>query len=155
MEMSNYMSKYLVLILLLVSACAPDAPKYTEPKATSVIIYRPAYWTNMRSGSSVTIEVNGVKACDLHTGSYFLIPPGHNTITASLALYPGTSRITTDKRFIRMDEDANKKAMIMAAGLIGALIAEGASDHGGQFVFTEMDGDAARKELVNLVQDCQ
>lgn len=68
--------------------------------------------------------------------------------------FSGTFKVT-DKSFVRIDEDGGKKTATMFGGLIGALVAEGVSDKSGPYILTEIDANAAHKELANLVQDCE
>lgn len=106
------------------------------------------------------IDVNGISACKLHPGSFFIINAQKEVnISSSVWDMPGTSNISfkiEPKKiyYVRMDSSAGKQGAGALGGLVGALVAEGITKENGPFLFTLMDEKQAKEELYNLRQDC-
>jgi hypothetical protein len=148
-----------ILILLLLSGCTATGPVFKEPEYPAVVIYQPAEGLNGLGSLTNPVEINGEKVCDLHHGAYFIArPQGKMIISASWFDRPGTSRIKMDanpKKTYYIHMEWNKwKSSAIGFGMLGALVAEGASDHGGPFIFNLVEPAAAMQELSGLKQDC-
>lgn len=154
-----------LLFLWCLTACAASGPGFNEamlPKddGATLIIYRND-WYKGPSLNWWDIDINGINECSLHPNRFFIkhALPGRLNIASSMAGEPGTSRISldiksTETKYIRMEADANKIGATLLGGMAGRLIAEGVSETGGPFIFTNVDYEQARKDLRDLRQDC-
>lgn len=154
----------VLLILAVLTACTSNGPVYSgikpdKDKAT-IVVYRIPHWVG--SGGYYPVDINGREECNLSYKAFFVrqYQPQEINVTASLALAPGTSRISVKGEkgriyYFRIEQDQGKNTGAIMGGLVGGLVAEGVSNNQGPFVFTLMPEDGAKRELATLNQDCQ
>jgi hypothetical protein len=148
-----------LLVLLLLTGCAASGPMYEKQSLkdhskAQVVVYRPGGFVG--SGRRPDILINGEKTCELPQGSYFSkeVTPGDVILTAQLWDFPGTSQIKFNARkntpsYVRVSMDADKVAAAGMGGLIGLMVAEGASTNRGPFFMTTVSKEQAEAELAS------
>lgn len=152
-----------LIILLLLAGCAQgpqwSAPPTVEHGKAQIVLFEPK---SLRL-SSTAVDLNGQHGCDVAAGGYFVlnVPPGEQTLSASIWDMPGTSRLTVNAKagqryYVRLDYDFGKGAAFGGLGLPGALAVEGASSHGGPFTIELIDQKTALDALPSMhAMSCQ
>lgn len=148
--------RFYFLALLLLSSCSAQGDRFIEANNGDIVLYRPD--SIFKIIMPYNIDVNGKPVCKLSNAGYIVFHEKSN-VEVTVFSEPGTSRITLEpdpKRvtYVRLDLDGGKQGAGMAGGMIGMALAEGVSDHGGQFRFARVDESNARSELKNLRRDC-
>lgn len=148
----------VLVACLVLSACAASGPSFdltnlNKPRdGSKIVIYRPSGF--IASGRSPSVEINGVKSCEMPQGSFFSkdINPGPVNLSVTLWDSPGTTRYSIIAKpgkthFVKISPN---KANILAGSSFGiaGMMMEGAnSEQGGQFIFTEEPEQKALETL--------
>jgi hypothetical protein len=148
------MKRVLVLIPLLLGACAATGGNYHEavsPDKATVVVYRTSGVYQREFG----IEVSG-KVCSLkQDGFYVSKHKGSVAISGTMWDAPGTSRYTFDAKPGRVYYvNVERKLANAAGGFLGGLISEGTSKQSGPFDIGLVDAARAKRELADLHEDC-
>lgn len=159
--------KKLTMALTLVAAlslsgCAGTGPAFDAAEAPSskskaeLVIYRPS--SMVGALESPATFVNGIKKCDLPTGSFFYVEAPTGKVKIEFALYGGSVKFGISAHvkaghtyYVRVAPNT-LKAIGGGFGAVGVLAADTISDDEGIYKVRLVDATAAQDELRSTKQ---